>query len=68
MRIIAFVTDAAAIERILIDIGEPRRPLRFLIRDSQEARLPLRCLGIECPVYRIEQTLVAESPMTASGR
>ena len=44
MRIIAFVTDAAPVERILTHIGEPRRPLRSLIceRKSRARRWVLR--------------------------
>ncbi|MGB5733420.1 MAG: hypothetical protein WBM40_03115 [Thiohalocapsa sp.] len=45
MRLIAFVTDAAPIERFGIQIGEAERPLRFLFRDSEKTRLAAQVRG-----------------------
>jgi len=35
MRLIAFITETAPIERITGNSGELKRPLRFLIRDTK---------------------------------
>jgi hypothetical protein len=35
MRLIAFITETAPIERITGNSGERKRPLRFLIRDTK---------------------------------
>jgi len=41
MRIIAFVTEAAAVERRLDQLGEPGRLLRSVTRDSEKSKLAL---------------------------
>jgi hypothetical protein len=46
MRSVPFNTQAATVERILAQIGEPRRPLRLPFRDCEQARLAARVVNV----------------------